>query len=103
MAVVSDRQGDLTWSADTRRTCSLCGDRIDYPFIHWRAERDLFICSSCCAANGDGLHADLVQIKATVELQRLYPEFTLERKRQTWREGYAPRDPESLPEFANVV
>jgi len=62
-------------------------------------ECDVFICSSYCDGIGNGLHADLVQVRATAELQRFYPEFTLERKRQTFRERYAERDPGLVPEL----
>ena len=100
MSVVTEVSSDLT-RASGRETCSLCDGYLHYPFLYWRGQRELFICSCCCVGQGNGLRADLLQVEAIAELQRLYPEFTLERKRQTWRQGYAPCDPESLPDFAN--
>jgi hypothetical protein len=83
MTVVNGECDHGGW-AKGNKTCRVCDEPVFYPFLYWCIdgdERDILICSSCCSKMCSGFQADLVQINATVELQKLYPNFTLERRR----------------------
>jgi hypothetical protein len=60
--------------------CTVCGDRLYVPFVHWRGATDIFICSECAPGLRNGLTADLIHITAIKELQRLYHAYTLVRE-----------------------
>ena len=80
MSVVTSRH-DLVYPAGP--TCTFCGDKQYHPpFIQWMGDRELVICGKCCSGL-DGLVADIIQLTAIMELQRLYPRATLIRKDQS--------------------
>lgn len=60
--------------------CTICTGPLFPPFIFWLCEGQLTICYNCIEGAGKGLMADLIQARAIIDLQTLYPGFTLERK-----------------------
>jgi hypothetical protein len=59
--------------------CLLCGDPPRFPYMVWRGDKDFAFCSGCCAAQGEGMMADVVQLTAIRNVRRFYRDFTLER------------------------
>jgi hypothetical protein len=67
--------------------CNFCGELLFYPFLCWDTHPHdseqcghILLCSRCCCTIKKGLMADLIQLEAATELQRLYPGFTLVRE-----------------------
>jgi len=53
------------------RKCAVCGNKVEYPFLHWDSPAAMCICGDCCHEIKRGLTADLIQIAAIVDLQKL--------------------------------
>jgi len=65
--------------------CTMCTGPLWPPFIFWLVQGQLCLCRSCIENSGKGLMADLVQARAIIDLQSLYPDHTLERQHlPTW-------------------
>jgi hypothetical protein len=58
--------------------CSVCGERIQPPFMHWTCDReeedtaeigaiDIFICAECCTQIRHGFVADLTRLDAVAQ------------------------------------
>jgi hypothetical protein len=69
--------------------CSFCRDRLNEPYLQWEstpvgkdapASNVISICKKCCLRCGKGLRADLIQIEAIAEIERLVPGYTLTRR-----------------------
>jgi hypothetical protein len=78
MAVITNAHDDCRGnSAIFDERCSICKEKLmQYPFIRWWAGGDdVFFCAVCSARIRDGMMADLVQIAAIVEIQRIAPHY----------------------------
>jgi hypothetical protein len=73
MSVVTGRYDDL-YGAINRFKCSECGELLRrYPFLHWHPE--ICFCADCCLRIKPGFIADLIQITAITEFQRIVPRY----------------------------
>jgi hypothetical protein len=96
MSVITDNS---EVSLETTGYCTFCGGHLFHPFVEWHATPDdptaetysiVTICKQCCRKYSKGLQADLIQINAIIELERLYPGFTLTRTTRAQRERERP-------------
>ena len=82
MSVVTTKSDVSFCSPDDR--CNICDSKLWPPFLKWRAHTNILICGSCCQNIRPGLTADLIQLSAIVEMNRLghgyYRDQTLVRK-----------------------
>ena len=51
--------------------CTCCGEKLWPPFMVWRCETDILICSDCAEHIRDGFMADLVHLSAVKQFQKL--------------------------------
>jgi hypothetical protein len=86
MSVITDKS---EVSLQTTGRCTFCGGYLYHPFVEWHGSpedpeekgfRIITICGRCCERYSKGLQADLLQIGAIIELERLYPGFTFVRE-----------------------
>jgi hypothetical protein len=90
--------------------CFDCGVSVgfpfDYPFVHWRGERDLFICGDCCRRIKNGLMADMVQVSAIMDFRGLgvMRDYTLVRKhKQTYEKELDKKHAEQQKADRNLL
>ena len=68
--------------ADDHSECDICGKAMEPPYMVWLGRKqELAFCSKCCADNGRGMIADIVQLAAIHQTKQMMPGFTLERVR----------------------
>ena len=74
MTVIHNRQEDEIYgqAAGQDRKCTLCTEPLDYPFLHWHGDGDLYFCTRCCGSLKGGFTADLIEIDAIRKLQSIY-------------------------------
>jgi hypothetical protein len=74
MSVVFSENSEYgVYYADSKQPCSVCGERLSYPFIAWLTRRDrdiIHICGDCCRGIKDGLIKDLNQVAGIIELNK---------------------------------
>src|SRR5262245_40338513 len=71
MSVINTHYEDWHDCCDNHK-CSICCGKISYPFVYWCDQyTQLCICGPYCQQNKDGLIADLIQVKAIMDLQDL--------------------------------
>jgi hypothetical protein len=75
------------------KPCSVCETKLHFPFVHWEQIR---ICASCCGQIMRGLVADMIQVSAAAELQRIYPDSTLVRRSVTQMEKEAQEEQDKI-------
>src|SRR5262245_25703704 len=83
MSVINTRHD--YWSWHKIRKCSVCGDDLNYPFIYWHGDNGLCICAPCCQRNKDGLIADLIQLAAIMDLQKLKLSYDVTLVRSSYK------------------
>jgi hypothetical protein len=102
MSVCIDRWTDC-WGHGSKKDahCDFCGEPLCYSFLCWDThspdsnELDhILLCSRCCCKIKKGLIADLIQLQAATELQRLYPDLTLVREHLRRRDERQQRQEE---------
>ena len=59
------------------KPCAVCEKPLQYPFVHWE---QILLCAPCCGRIRRGLVADMIQVAAAAELQKVYPDSTLVRR-----------------------
>jgi hypothetical protein len=69
MSVILSRKDPFHPTSGAR--CTFCSEQLFVPFVHWAREIDIFICSDCAPGLRRGLTADLIQVDAIRELQRI--------------------------------
>jgi hypothetical protein len=98
MTVITDAS---SFTMNSEKRCSFCGNRyVFYPYIEWHGypeddagdTAEITICKHCCQRYGKGLHADIMQVNAICELERLYPGFTFVRTTRAENERKAARE-----------
>ena len=67
---------DITYGVTDNDTCTVCNQKLWPPFVLWRNDassdsRHILICGDCTLSIKDGLMADLIQVAAIKELNRL--------------------------------
>ena len=81
MSVYLIKSDEMISAREPGDVCDVCGERPwRLPFIEWHGHRNILICRECIHGVKNGLSGDLIHAAAIIDLQKIYPAFTLSRE-----------------------
>ena len=80
--IITHKHDDFYGTVKDKEECAMCGRRLRYPFLEWRASKPFTFVSGVAATTSGGLWPNLIHITAITDLHEVgYGSQTLTRER----------------------